>query len=65
MSRGDQNVVQPKASADQNDPQYQKATFEKAKRFMEAIIFSKTAYPIFSDDQYSMVEQAWKLTIEA
>ena len=38
----DQNIPQPKASSDQNVPQYQKATFEVAKRFMEAIVFMKT-----------------------
>jgi len=63
-SSGDQNTLQPKASADQNVPQYQKATFEVAKRFMEAIIFTKTPRPILSDDKYSMVEEAWKLAIE-
>jgi len=42
MSSGDQNVPQPKASADQNILQHQKATFEAAKRLMEAIVFTKT-----------------------
>jgi len=65
MSSGDQNVPQPKASADQNVPQHQKATFEVAKRFMEAIVFTKTPWPIISDDKYSMVNEAWKLAIEA
>jgi hypothetical protein len=64
-SSGDQNALQPKASADQNVPQHQKATFEVAKRFMEAIVFTKTPWPILSDDKYSMVEEAWKLAIEA
>jgi hypothetical protein len=65
MSSGDQNALQPKASADQNIPQHQKATFEVAKRFMEAIVFTKTPWPILSHDKYSMVEEAWKLAIEA
>jgi hypothetical protein len=32
---------------------------------MEAIVFTKTRWPILSDDKYSMVEEAWKLAIEA
>ena len=64
-SSGDQNALQPKASANQNVPQHQKATFEVAKRFMEAIVFMKTPRPIVSNDKYSMVEEAWKLAIEA
>ena len=64
-SSGDQNVPQPKASADQNVPQHQKATFEVAKRFMEAIVFKKTPLPILSNDIFSMVDEAWKLAIEA
>src|SRR5882757_5598110 len=63
-SSGDQNIPQPKASSDQNVPQHQKATFEVAKRFMEAIVFTKTPWPILSDEKYSMVEEAWKLAIE-
>ena len=57
----DQNVPQPKASAGQNIPQPQKATFEVAKRFMEAIVFTKTPWQIISHGKYSMVEEAWKL----
>jgi len=64
-SSGDQNVPQPNASADQNFPQHQKATFGVAKRFMEAIVFTKTPWPVLSNDKYSMVEEAWKLAIEA
>jgi hypothetical protein len=37
---GDQNVPQPKASGDHNVPQHQQATFEVAKRFIEAIVFT-------------------------
>ena len=64
-SSGDQNIPQPKASSDQNVPQHQKGTFEVVKRFMEAIVFTKNPWPIISDDKYSMVEEAWKLAIEA
>jgi len=64
-SSGDQNVPQPKASADQNVPQHQNATFEVTKRFMEAIILTKTPEQILSDDKSSMVEGTWKLAIEA
>jgi len=32
---------------------------------MEAIVFTKTSWAILSDDKYSMVEEAWKLAIEA
>ena len=41
-SSGDQNIPQPIASCDQSDPKHQKTTFEVAKRFMEAMIFTKT-----------------------
>ena len=62
---GDQSAPQPMASADQNVPQHQKATFEVVKRFMEAIEFTKTPWPILSNDKYSMVEDARRLAIEA
>ena len=62
---GDQNVPQPKAGGDHNVPQHQKATFEVAKRFMEAIVFTKTPWQIISDEKYSIVDDAWKLAIEA
>jgi len=32
---------------------------------MEAIVFMLTPWPILSDDMYSMVEEGWKLAIEA
>jgi hypothetical protein len=63
-ARRDQNVPQPKAGGDHNIPQHQKATFEVAKQFMEAIIFTKTSCPNISDEKYSMVDEAWKLAIE-
>ena len=63
-SSGDQNIPQPKAGSDQNIPQHQMATFEVAKRIMEAILFRKTPSPILSDDKYSTVQKAWKLAIE-
>jgi len=62
---GDQNVPQPKVGRDHNVPQHQKATFEVAKRFMEAIVFTKTPWPIISDEKYSMVDEAWKLALES
>jgi len=31
---------------------------------MEAIVFTKTPWPILSNDKYSMIEEAWKLAIE-
>ena len=64
-SSGDQNISQPKASRDQNVSQHQKATFEVVKRFVEAIIFTKTPWPILTNAKYLMVEEAWKLVIEA
>jgi len=42
QTSGDQNAPQLKASAYQNVPQHQKATFVVAKRIMEAIVFTKT-----------------------
>jgi len=65
MSCGDQNVLQPKASADQNVPQCQNATFEVQKKFMEAIVFTKTVWAKFSYNKYSRVKKASKLTIQA
>jgi len=63
---GDQNVPQQKpGGGDHNVPQHQKATFEVAKRFMEAIVFTKTPWPIISDEKYSMVDEAWQLAIQA
>ena len=65
MSSGDHNIPQPKASSDENVPQHQKATFEVTEMFIEAIVFTKTPWPILSNDKYSMVEEAWKLANEA
>jgi hypothetical protein len=62
---GDYNVFQPNVSGDHNIPQHQKATFEVAKQFMEAIVFTKTPWPIISDRKYIMVDNARKLAIEA
>jgi hypothetical protein len=63
-SSGDQNILQPKARSDQNVPQYQKATFEVVKMFMEAIIFTKTPWLITTNGKYSLAEEAWKHVIE-
>jgi len=62
---GDHSVPQPKAGGDYNVPQHHKATFEIAKRFMDAIAFTKTPWPIISDVKYSMVDEALQLAIEA
>jgi len=64
-SSGDQNISRTKASSDQNVPEHQKATFEVAKKFMEAIVFRKTPWPKLSDDKYWMVEEGSKIVIEA
>jgi hypothetical protein len=61
---GDHNVPQPKAGGDHNVPQHHKATIEIAKRFMEAIVFTKTPWPIISNEDYSIVDEAWKRAIE-
>jgi len=63
---GDHNMPQQKpGGGDHNVPQHQKATFEVAKLFMEAIVFTKTPWPIISDEKCSMVDEAWQLAIEA
>jgi len=62
---GDQNVPQPKAGGYRNVPQHQQTTFGVAKRFRKAIVFTKTPCPIISDEKYSMVDEVWKLAIEA
>jgi hypothetical protein len=58
-SSGGQNITQPKASSDQNVPQHQNATFEVAKRIMEAIVFTKTPWPILFDNKYAKLEEGW------
>jgi hypothetical protein len=64
-SSGDKNAPKPKPSANQIVPQHQKAAFEAAQRLMEAIVFTKTPWPILSGDKHLMVDEAWKLAIEA
>ena len=61
----DHNDPQSKASGDDNVPQHQKGTFEVAKRFVEAFVFTKTPLTIISEEKYSMVDEAWNLAIEA
>jgi hypothetical protein len=61
---GDQNVPQLKAGGNHNIPQHQKATFEVAKWFIEAIVFTRTLWPIISDEKYSMVDEARKQAID-
>jgi hypothetical protein len=63
---GDQIVPQQTpGGGEHNVPQHQKATFEVAKLFMEAIVFTKTRWPNISNEKYSMVDEAWQLAIEA
>jgi len=62
---GDHNVPQPKSGGDHNVPQHQKDTFEVVKWFIEAIVFTKTHWPIISDEKYSIVDEASKLAVEA
>jgi hypothetical protein len=62
---GDQNVPQPKAGGDHNVLQRQQATCEVAQQFMDAVVFTRTHWPIISDEKYSMVEEAWTHAIYA
>ena len=62
---GDQHIPHPTAGGDHIIPQPQKATFEVAKWFMEAILFSMTPWTITSNEKYSMGDEAWQLAIEA
>ena len=56
---GEHNISRQKpGSGDYKVPQYQKATYHAAKRFMEAIVFAQTPRPIISDENYSMVDEA-------
>jgi len=43
----------------------QMATFEVVKWFMEAVVITKTPWPITSNRKYSMVDEAWNLSIKA
>jgi hypothetical protein len=62
---GNHNVLQQTAGGDHNVPQHQKAIFGAVKWFKEAIEFTKTSWPIISDEKYSLVDEAWKVAIEA
>jgi len=62
---GDRNVPQPTACGDLHVAQHQNATFEGAKWFIEAIIFTKTSWLIISDEKYLMVDKPCNLAIEA
>jgi len=62
---GEKNVPQPKAVGDHNVAQHQMATFEVAKRFMEAMVFTTTPWAIIADEKDSMVDKAWELAIQA
>jgi hypothetical protein len=55
----DHNMPQLMPSGgDHNVPQHQKATFEVAKWFMQAIACTKTPWPIIYDEKYSTVDEA-------
>jgi hypothetical protein len=64
-SSGEQNSPQPKASSDQNVPHHEKATFEVAKWFKKAVIFTNSPWAILSDNKYWIVDEACKVAIEA
>jgi len=64
-SSGEQNHSRPKAGGDRIVPHYQTATFEIAKCFMEAVLVTMTPLALFSDEKWQMVEEAWKLPINA
>jgi len=61
---GDHSVPQPKDRGDHSVPQNQKANFEVAKQFIEAIAFTMTPWPVISDEKYLMIDEAWQLAIE-
>ena len=61
---GDNSVLLPKASGYLNVPLHQMGTIEIGNRLMEAIVFTKTLWPISSDEKYSRVDKAWKLPIK-
>jgi len=65
MSSRDLNVLQTKASGDQNVSHYQNTIVEIEKWFMEATMFTKTPSPIIYDKKYRMVKDAWNQAIEA
>jgi hypothetical protein len=55
------NIIQalplPKAGGDEHVPQHQKAAFDVAKLYTEAIVFTWAPWPITSDEEYSMVDE--------
>jgi len=63
-SIGDQNVAQPKASGDQLDHQQKGATSYVAQHLMGAIVLMKSHWPILSDGQYSIADEALIIAIE-
>jgi len=62
---GDHKASQLMAGGEHSVHHHHKGTLEVAKRFIEAILFTKTPWPIISEGMYSMVDKAWKLTIDA
>jgi len=66
IAGADQNGLQQKpGGGDHNVPQHRKVKFQVAKRFMEAIVFTRTPWRITSDEKYLMVDESWQLAIEA
>jgi len=63
-SSGDKNIPKPNTSADQNITQHQIGRCEVAKMFIEAIVFTKTSWPVMSYDKYWMLAEGWILAIE-
>jgi len=61
---GDHNVLQTQVGGDHSVPKYKKVTIEVAKQHMEANVFTKTPWPVISDEKYSMVVKACQLAIE-
>jgi hypothetical protein len=59
QSGGNQIIPQQKGGGDHNVAQHAKATFNVAKWFIEAILFTKTHWQIISNEKYWMVDNAW------
>jgi len=64
ITGGDQSLPQPKASGDYNIPEHQQGTFVVAKQFRQAFEFKQTPWGLIYNEEYSMVDEAWKLVIQ-
>jgi len=64
-SSREQKVPQPKASADHNIPETQKAIGEVDKRFLESIDFTKTHWPDIIRWQVLDSWTSWHVAVEA